>query len=378
MRILSYLNVSNIDDIDCDSGVIVQRLLGGAVHEMGGQLIVAGPQHENFMKADLGQVEKRFIQIGIDRFSSRFSFDWNGFKSVVEESRPDLILCCQVEAAAAIRAVLLESRANISLLTYCHYPNLVQEGDAVVPDSGFSIVSGVAASAVVSALEVSDRFFIQSRFARSLITRYAPNVPNAIEVVPPPADPALFVRERGAAPQNRRVLFNHRLYDSYGTKDFIEFVRSNLSLNLELVIANPMANRSEQRTLFNNSPRKNLEAMTALGAQVHDGTADRQKYRSTIESCRVAVAAFRRTCVWSMSVVDCMSMGVPVIAPSYAAYGEFVPKLLRFYTLDEATLLLQRLLDDDSFWLEASASVRSRSQVLRPESFLDAILRPVR
>lgn len=128
-------------------------------------------------------------------------------------------------------------------------------------------------------------------------------------------------------------VYNHRLYDSYGTKEFIRFVNTNFEFNF--LVTDPMINRGADRSKFNSSPMENRLSLQKMdNVKIIDGS-NRLNYIRAIDSCKVAIAPYRRACVWSMSVIDCFCRGIPVIGPNFAAFNEIIPDFLRYETIKE-------------------------------------------
>ena len=47
---------------------------------------------------------------------------------------------------------------------------------------------------------------------------------------------------------SKKILYNHRLYNSYGTDKFIEFAKKNH--DMQFVVTDPMANRRSERAKY--------------------------------------------------------------------------------------------------------------------------------
>lgn len=138
------------------------------------------------------------------------------------------------------------------------------------------------------------------------------------------------------------ILYNHRLYDSYGTKEFIEFVKKNQ--DLVFLVTDPMMNRGTDRSRYNISPMTNRLALQELdNVKILDGS-NRMDYIQAIDSCKIAIAPYRRACVWSMAVIDCFCRGLPVIGPNFASFNEIIPDFLRYETVSKERLLVDKLL----------------------------------
>ncbi|ACM31160.1 glycosyltransferase [Rhizobium rhizogenes] len=375
MRVLSIANVSNIDNPECDSGIIFQRLIADELVNYGIQYDVLVPKTFSTAREYCGAANAVEFPLGTTRYESRFSFDWNEFKRVITLLKPDVIFNSQVELTSAIRALLVTEGKTIPIVSYCHYPAL-WAGDGQKPEKDASLDHAALwypiVQDILSALNTADRFIIQSDFAGKLVAAAASfyNVPKhrEIGVVAPPVDPAMLSDEpteaRLARRRNRKVIYNHRLYASYGTQDFIDHISECLDLNCRFFISDPMGNRSMHRAFLSGSPadyRQRLSAMPCV--DVSPLGYSRAAYRGEILSSRVGIAAFRPACVWSMSALDCMGLGTPVIAPNYASYPEFIPPELLFNSVAEFRCLLVRLLEDDIFW--CNASDQSRTMALR-------------
>jgi glycosyltransferase involved in cell wall biosynthesis len=203
------------------------------------------------------------------------------------------------------------------------------------------------------------------------ISNFAP-----IAVIPPPSDNFIQNDLEQGNNKTRRVLYNHRLYQTYGTGDFLDFIESCQDLNFELAVSDPMPNRSSLRSGLNLTPSNfRMRIANIKNAVLYNGNVSREEYAKLILSSRVAFGAFRKACVWSMACIDCMSLGVPVIAPNYGAYPEFVPQELIFNDISAARILMQNLLNDDEFWNYSSKISQMKaavfeSSIIAPQ-FLD-------
>lgn len=356
--LLSIANVSNIDDLVCDSGIIFQRILMEEFAKRSIQCHILGPNKPQFLSYNFENAVKHVGPLGITRYSSRFNFDWHYFAELINNINPDIIFNNQVEIAAAIRSVLTAlNKNNIKLITYCHYPAIwgIEGGNFIIDGSlNYNNLGVPIIFDILSALLTSDWFIVQSQFAKSLILKAAEyyKIKNfkEIQVIPPPLDP-LIKKIGKISKRGRSILYNHRLYESYGTSEFIDFIGSCRNLNFELIISDPMPSRSKERSNLNSTPAKFREYLSKLeNTTLFDGNVSRESYAKLIQNSRIAIGAFRKACVWSMSSIDCISLGVPVIAQNYGAYSEFIPKELLFEDLLEAKNLIKRLLDDDEYW----------------------------
>ena len=270
---------------------------------------------------------------------------------------------CQIELTSAIKSVLETLKVNIPLIAYCHYPalwdkSLGKNNGPVIDQTlnngyvGYNILFNVITSVITA-----DAVVTQSSYARSLledaIKFYKLPYKNKIKIISPPVDNELFC-DFNMYKQSEHSLsffYNHRLYKSYGSEEFIKFGQQMIRLcKLECMISDCMPNRSANRAVLNGSPEyfKSLLQKTK-GFSVINGNVSREIYRANILRNLFAVAAFRKSCVWSMAAMDCLCLGVPVIAPNYASYAEFIPKDSLFNNFEEALQIVRRIQTDGVF-----------------------------
>lgn len=173
--ILSIANISNIDDLMCDSGIIFQRILASEFAKKNIKYHIVGPNTPQFETYNIENTIKHLGPIGCTRYASRFSFDWHYFAGLINAINPDIIFNNQVEITSAIRSVLVSlNKVNIKLITYCHYPAIwgINTDTFVIDESINSSSLGTPIIFdIISAVLTSDQFIIQSQFARSLILK---------------------------------------------------------------------------------------------------------------------------------------------------------------------------------------------------------------
>lgn len=362
MKIIAVCNVSNADDPSCDSGLIYQRILSDEITKLGHEYLLLLPKGPDYSGLNFSCSTKE-INLGIGRYSSRFNFDWHQLADVIHHHKPDILFNNQVELTTPLKALLVENdMPTVRLVTYCHYPALWEgeKGDAIIDSSldnnnlGFSIVS-----LILSAIQVSDAFIVQSMFAANLLLKAANNygikLNKKISVVPPPCDPALLEPPSIKEVLNKNVLYNHRLYKSYGTDQLLRLIKMMQNRDANFIISDPMPNRSEKRSMLNSTPKNYIMTMRNMrNVCIFSNGNDRSAYKSVIQRSALSLAAFRPSCVWSMSCIDSMGMGIPVIAPRYAAYPEFIPEDLLFSNLEQAVSLIDRILSNQSYWISMS------------------------
>ncbi len=367
MKILAILNISNKEDIHCDSGYIFQCILADWFMSHGHTYVVAASDCKEFRYDRRLKAKKRYIKLGNNKYSSRFDFDSDQILNLIQKEKPDLIFNTQAELTSHIRSVLTWNKTNIPLVTYCHYPALWANNiKSPIPETDESLNAGNLGKSILfdilCALQTSDLFIIQSKFAKGLIERAAQYHKIKYDkrkfiVIAPPADPMFLSDTNPYNPRNTDTfVYNHRLYKTYGTEDFIEiFHRIYQQFAIPCTVFDPMKNRSLQRAAQNNTPAAYRQQMSQDNAFIiSDNNKTRETYKDSINNSIACFAPLRRTCVWSMACMDCMGLGIPVIAPYMAAFPEFVPKQLLYKNEKTLHKILHSLLNDIKFRKSAS------------------------
>ena len=79
MKILTIMNISNEQDLTCDSGYIFQRVLAGAFSKYGCEYHIAGADCQAFREIRNNHFVKHYISCGTNRYSSRYNFNFDEF-----------------------------------------------------------------------------------------------------------------------------------------------------------------------------------------------------------------------------------------------------------------------------------------------------------
>lgn len=385
MKILSIANISNVDDLLCDSGLTFQRILASSFSGLGHSYVLAVPDNCFHAVRELLPKTTQIVSIpvGTTRYTARFSFVSDQVLRLVEETQPDVIFNNQFELTAALRSILVSSQnRETALVSYCHYPALWHEEGRDVTLDGSLDKNGLGIAIlfdVLSALRTADAVIIQSEFAKKLVEgaaefhrvgEYA-----SFHVVPPPLDTELLEEPLGEVPQDDIILYNHRLYDSYGTPEFIELWKKLSNLGGSLLVLDPMPSRSVQRSRLSDSPSRHRSFLAEQKNVIYsDGNLPRSAYAAQLKRGRLGFAALRKSCVWSMACVDCLSLGIPVVAPNYAAYPEFIPSELLFDDHESAMAIASELIRDDSFWSRSSMASRQMVEACHPDVIAKKLL----
>ncbi|MGA5270295.1 glycosyltransferase family 1 protein [Streptomyces lydicamycinicus] len=384
MRVLYLLNISNPDRLSSDSGWIFADLLAPALTDAGAEVTVAAP-------AAAGDARCGFHQTKVPgtKYRARFSTDIDELVGLIRTEKPDAVVANQIEEAPAIRTALLEAGSDAVLAGYCHYLPFSFTGggqlllDPSLNDAGLGRPVLLAFAAGLAACE---RVMVHSSTAASWTSaaaaRMTVDLGDRLRVVPAPRDERL-VRDPSSPRSRPEVgaigIYNHRLYAHYGTEQFVNLARElSATGTVRLWVMDLFGNRRAARTGLDDSPERMRDQLAALPhVQVVSDRGDRVHYKNLLVDARFGIAPFRPGCPWSMSVIDCQGMGLPVIAPRLGWLAEHIDSELCFTTPAEAVALAERLAMDDEFHAlhakRAHASTADFAPALVAARYLEAL-----
>jgi glycosyltransferase involved in cell wall biosynthesis len=387
LRIVYLLNVSNPDKLSSDSGWVFADLLAPALIDQGAEVVIAAPT-----RITDGRSFFERMPVPATKYRARFDPGMDRLVALIRRTRPDVVVANQVEAAPAIRAGLLEARSPALLASYCHYLpfSFSTDGDLRTDPSMDDLGLGLPVWLTFAAgLAASDRVLVHSATAASWVcaaaSRAGVDVTEKLRVVPAPRDERLMrdAEELTAPPQDEPLtgVYNHRLYAHYGTGRFVRLadrLTSESKVDVRLQVMDLFGARSAKRIALDDSPERLRAQLAAMpGVDIISDCGDRAQYRHLLAGSHFAIAPFRPGCPWSMSVIDCQGMGLPVIAPRSGWLAEHVDDELLFTTSTQAVDLVERLARDPEFYLEhakrALASTADFHPALVAARYLDAV-----
>ncbi|MER5362747.1 glycosyltransferase family 1 protein [Streptomyces sp. NPDC002785] len=295
------------------------------------------------------------------KYRARFSSDLDELVELIRDERPDVVVANQIEEAPALRVALMEAGSDALLAGYCHYlPFSFSAGGQLLMDPSLND-AGLGRSvllAFAAGLAACDRVMVHSGTAASWLSaaaaRMTVDLDAKLRVVPAPRDERLVRDPANAKPEYSAGaigVYNHRLYAHYGTEQFVDLARHlAASGTVRLRVMDLFGPRRAERKSLADSPERMREQLAALPhVQIVSDRGDRVRYRNLLAGARFGIAPFRPGCPWSMSVIDCQGMGLPVIAPRLGWLAEHIDPELRFTTPAEAAELAERLATHDEF-----------------------------
>ncbi|MFJ4648208.1 glycosyltransferase family 1 protein [Streptomyces bobili] len=384
MRLLYLLNVSNLNRLSADSGFTFAGLLAPALTDAGVEVTVAAP------------VATGDPRVGFEptvapatKYRARFDPGVAALTDLVRRTRPEMVVANQIEAAPAIRAALLEAGTEALIAGYCHYLPFSFSADGQLmadPSLDDARLGQSVMLAFAAGLAACDRVLVHSSTAASwaaaAAARMGVDLTQKLRVVPAPRDERL-VRDPGEAcvpAGEARAVYNHRLYAHYGTAEFTGLARRLVAeAPVKLTVLDLFGTRSPQRVRLDPSPEQHRDELAALdGVTIASDRGDRVRYRNLLAGAHFGIAPFRAGCPWSMSVIDCQGMGLPVIAPRTGWLAEHIDEELLFDTADQAVALAARLAGDSEFYRVHAKRAHAATADLAPAHVAARYLEAVR
>ncbi|MFF8702460.1 glycosyltransferase family 1 protein [Streptomyces albidoflavus] len=383
MRVLYLLNVSNSSQLSADSGYTFVNMLAPALTDAGAEVTVASP-----VPVGDSRVHFALTTSPSTKYRARFDPGMDALVHLIRDRRPEVVVANQIEAAPAIRAALLEAGVDALIAGYCHYlpfsfaDSGVLELDPAMNDRGLgrSVLLAFAAG-----LGACDRVLVHSSTAASWTTaaaaRSGVDLGDQLHIVPAPRDVRLVRDPADITPPEGSVagVYNHRLYEHYGTARFTQLARRLVAdAPVRLTVMDLFGTRSPERIRLDPSPERHLEELTTMeGVAVASDRGDRVRYRNLLAGAHFGIAPFRPGCPWSMSVIDCQAMGLPVIGPRTGWLAEHLADELLFDTDEQAVQIAERLATDAEFYLlhakRAYASTADLAPAVVAARYLEAI-----
>ncbi|MGF1426858.1 glycosyltransferase [Kitasatospora sp. LaBMicrA B282] len=383
MRLLYLLNVSNSSQLTADSGYTFADMLTPALADAGVEVTVAAP-----VPAGDDRVQFERTTSPATKYRARFDPGVGALVRLFRRQQPEVVVVNQFEAAPAFRAALLEAGVDARIVGYCHYLpfSFTDTGqlelDPAMDDCGLgrSVLLAFAAG-----LAACDRVLVHSGTAASwtaaAAARTGVELTEKLHVVPAPRD-VRVVRDPAeiTPPEGRAVgIYNHRLYAHYGTARFTQLARNLVAeAPVRLTVMDLFGTRSAERIRLDPSPERNLEELAAVdGVAIASDRGDRVRYCNLLAGAHFGIAPFRPGCPWSMSVIDCQAMGLPVIGPRIGWLAEHLDPELVFDTDDQAVRIAERLATDPEFYLVQAKRAHASTADLTPAAvaarYLEAI-----
>ena len=334
IEMLSFLNISNRENIAADSGYLFLKSLLDNISL--GFNTVCGPQELKNLEANIIPID-----IGTSKYRARYDFPWKEISGSIRNSKPDIIFNNQIEFSPDFKALLTASGLKIPIVSYCHYIPLttIDQGISYDPSQNDNGLAEISMNRIIDGAFCSDITLVQSNYAKDLLmsyteqyykTRDLSELSEKIKILPPPIETKQFaeIKPKRITENKTCIIYNHRLYAHYGTQkvfDWLNEFNKEHSQSFEVWVSAPTRKRSVIRNDLDNTPNKLLEWMSTLEFTNTYEAESREDYLSIIKGADFGLAPFRQNAVWSMSVGDLIGAGKPVIAPKLGSFPEMLP-----------------------------------------------------
>ena len=357
MKILNFLNVSNPSNLEADSGYIFQKLLMEEIaNSVSWDFYFICPENTPLSHKKIKKIE---IIEPSNKFKVRFNFEWNKIVDTILDivNDIDLVLVNQPEQSSNMYALINSiSEKYVPIITYFHYlpviPNNIQyhnfnntlketfRFDNTLNRRGLGkvILQRNSEAITVSKCSITCSNFSKKVIEKILLSEI--NLKHECLVIPPPVTTKLTgdLRKKHIHQSKQKILYNHRLYDEYGTEKIISFLKhfySKVNKEFVLIVTDPTYGRSSERNrLDDNVTRfRKMLSETPFVEFVHCKT--QREYFELIKDCDLGLGPMKPSAAWSMAVMDMMACGKPVLCPNYAAFPEMVSNQELLYSSEE-------------------------------------------
>jgi glycosyltransferase involved in cell wall biosynthesis len=355
MRVLSYLNVSNGDDLERDSGFLFQRALLEELAEHH-EVVLVAPTGAGRL---LDQVRAIELDWPRSKYGVRLGWPWQGLANALEKfERPDVVLNNQSELTTALRLLLLESYGDsIPVATYFHYLAVMEhEGHPVIDPSLNDLGIGPTLWTLqLEAARHSSAAIIGTNYGAEFLRTGLGSDAKHIDVIPPPVIPGL----REGHDDGKTILYNHRLYEHYGTNQVLQVLeRVCLHTGAKVIVTDPTQARSATRTRLDEGPSRVTDRLASEPWVEVVNAASWSTYCEVVARSTVGMAPNRPGALWSMSAMDLMSIGRPVLVPVRSGLGHELGAELSYCDSNDLELKLIDLISNPK--LRASAGITCR------------------
>lgn len=374
MKILSYLNVSNISNFEADSGYVFQRSILEELYKCWHQVLLIGPHSMPNLGTEIEVVE---TELSHSKYGVRFGLNWEEIKNklgpIVDDV--DVILANQSELAVQLSILMYElTGRKVPCVTYYHYLAVqgMKDGEVIFDPSldAFGVARFIWQRQIESAL-FSERVIIGSNFGKNLFLQASgcsELIEKKISVIPPPVQNFEFEKTdcKNSVPV---VLYNHRLYDHYGNRELFELLcELRKEFEFKLLVTDPTKKRSIIREKLDGSTKSIKSYLKSLDFVRMCHFETQYEYYQAIQNIDIGLGPFRNGALWNMAIADVMSAGKPVIAPNKAAFPEITgDKDLLFDNKEDFTRIFIKLLCDVDYRKAKGEKLKERSKGLSAE-----------
>jgi len=308
---------------------------------------VAKSDYLEFYKfAQTYEIKISKIKMTTSVFGTRYSFDYEYMKELIEKIKPDYIWENNPVHARALKTILWELKYDTKILVYYHWIDS-PDYPKVAPEISYwyrQIEGAVSA----------DLIFLNSHYALAQICTSIHKTLRDVTIVkslvkkmykvPPIFDSKLFEFKKSKSLECKGIIFNHRLSS-------LSYYKDNFNILADFMEKFIKKNGWGPKVYFTNPSRKE-EPKVNFEAEFLDLSLP--DYYKFLGSDKVTIAPnffLHSQGMWSISTVEAGLLGNAVILPYKYGYMECAPKDYSgfFKTKEEAYQLFEKVLLDNEF-----------------------------
>ncbi len=356
MKILSFLNISNLSNLEADSGYVLQRSVLEELYRRFHQVVLIGPYGMPNLGEEIISVEVDFSH---SKYGVRFGLNWEELRTKLMTviDGVDVLLVNQSELAVQLSVLMYElTGKKIPCVTYYHYlavQDCVNGKIAYDPSLDWCGVAKNIWQRQIESAEFSDVIAIGSEYGKNLFLEASGNdssIDKKFLIIPPPVKSVKKLK-RLASNNIPVICYNHRLYDHYGSMEIFTLLEElNQTIPFKLVVTDPTQKRSIIREKLDTSIKQIKQYLGKLSFVELRHFETQHEYYEALNKMDIGLAPFRNGALWSMATADVMAVGKPVVAPNKGPFMEIIQDAdLLFDSPENFKVILSRLLLDAEY-----------------------------
>lgn len=341
MKLLSFLNVSNISNIEADSGYTFQKILINSLLKTTPNLDVYFVCPKDIPPISVNVTHIPLNDNYLNKYSVRFNFPWNGlmlYAPVLKDI--DFAIINQPELVSNFRALFtVLGNTSVKIASYFHYVPIekppANRRITYTNNMDHGNLAKVILSRQFESLLTADYCITCSMFGVDFIQSNARTLGNPISKyakiklinIPPPVSLSNVIRPIPSARFDiKTFMYNHRLYDHYGTRTLFEWLSElyEKRQDFRVLVTDPTGKRSKERDSLDKSVNELRSWLRDFPFVTVKHIKNHSDYYKVLSKCYAGLAPLNPSALWSMSAVDVMAHGKPLIAPNYACFPEML------------------------------------------------------
>lgn len=327
--------------MEADSGYIFQKLLINSLLEDNKNLDVYIISPEKAPPINNTVTHLPLYDNYLNKYSVRFNFPWNRlmrFSSILKDI--DVAIINQPELVSNFRSLFTVLGNNkVKIISYFHYipiEDLPRNGKVTyTANMDHGNLAQIIFQRQLESLLIADHSVTCSKYgieflyqnARVLDKTLGRLVKQKLLDITPPVSLKEVAKPVVITTNGKKTLiYNHRLYEHYGAGVLFEWLSElyNERKDFEVIVTDPTGRRSKEREILDRSVTNLREWLNSLPFVTIKHVKHHKDYYDVLSKCYAGFAPLKPSALWSMSAVDLLAHGKPLIAPNYACFPEML------------------------------------------------------